>query len=100
MMLNGKIVSAENCSELEIVSSVPEDEAEEEVVLIAEKRFKPVDLVEAILWASFDPSIGTSVLSTIFFHSDLRPLVRLNVQGISTRRQPLHDPLPAMHYDR
>jgi enoyl-CoA hydratase/carnithine racemase len=36
-MLNGKIVSAENCSELEIVSSVPEDEAEEEVVLIAEK---------------------------------------------------------------
>jgi hypothetical protein len=37
MTLNGKIVSAESCSGLEIVSSVPEDESEDEVVIIAEK---------------------------------------------------------------
>jgi hypothetical protein len=37
MTLNGKIVSAENCSGLEFVSSVPEDEARDEVVTIAEK---------------------------------------------------------------
>jgi hypothetical protein len=88
MMLNGNIVSTESCSGLERESSVPGEEAEDKVVVIAERRLTSIDLDEVMLWASFDPSIWASVLSTTFFHSALRPLVRLNVQGISTRRQP------------